>query len=269
MLRALLIDRAAGVTTLTLDRPSRLNALDLALRDALAQAMAEAAADPDTRVVVLTGAGERAFCAGQDLSESGDVDDERSRAWIGSWDRMFRAFVEHPKPVIAALNGVTAGGGLELAMHCDLRVASARARLIMAEIDVGLPAMTGSDWLAAHVFASRMLEIVLTGRAVSADEAARMGLVHRVAPPDALGAAAGELARTLAAKPAGAMRASVLRLREMRARQIERTGLMAQMRRYQVEAMAGGEPQRLMQAFLAARAARRSAPLAAAPDATP
>ncbi len=262
------IDHDAGVTTLTLNRPSRLNALDLGLRHALADALQEAAGDSETQVLVITGAGERAFCAGQDLAESGDVGEARSRAWIGSWDRMFQAFLELPKPVIAALNGVTAGGGLELAMHCDLRVASEHARLIMAEIDVGLPAMTGSDWLSAHVFDSRMLEVVLTGRPVPADEALRIGLVHRLAAPGALRAAARALADELATKPARALGANVRRLREVRARQMERTRLMAEMRRYQVEAMAGGEPQRLMQAFLAGRAARRNAPGAAASDAT-
>jgi enoyl-CoA hydratase/carnithine racemase len=252
----LLIGRARGVTTLTLNRPSRLNALDLLLRDTLADALREAASDAATRVVVLTGAGERAFCAGQDLAESGGVSEAQAQAWIGSWDRMFQALLAMPKPVIAALNGVTAGGGFELAMHCDLRIASAHARFIMAEIDVGLPAMTGSDWLAAHVFASRMLEIVLTGRPVPADEAARIGLVHRVTAPQALHAATVELAGALASKPAHAMHANVRRLRDVRARQIERTALMAQMRRYQAEAMASGEPQRLMQGFLAGRAAR-------------
>jgi len=259
MADCLLLHRQEGVTTLTLNRPARLNALDQALRDAIADALGEAASDAGTRAVVITGAGQRAFCAGQDLAESGDVAPREARAWIESWDRMFQAFLDLPVPAIAALNGVTAGGGFELAMHCDLRVASEAARLLMAEIDVGLPALTGSDWLAAHVFASRMLEIVLTGRPVCADEAARMGLVNRVAAAGDLQAVSKEMARALAAKPPLAMRANVRRLRAMRAAQIQRTDLMARMRSYQAEAMAAGEPQRLMQAFLADRARRRTA----------
>lgn len=254
---SLLIRQDDGVTWLTLNRPSRLNALDQALRSAIVEAMAGAASDDATRVLVITGAGERAFCAGQDLNESQGLADAQESGWIDSWSRMFEAFLSFPKPIVASLNGVTAGGGFEIAVFSDIRIASTKARFIMAEIDVGLPAMTGSAWLSAHVFDSRMLDIMLTGRTVSADEAAHMGLVHYLAEPHSLRERTQDVSVALAAKPAHAMRATVKRFRGVRRREIQRTDLMAEMPRYQSEAMASGEPQRIMEAFLAARAARR------------
>lgn len=250
---ALLIEHDAAVTWLTLNRPARLNALDMALRNAISGAFEAAAVDREVRVLVLTGAGERAFCAGQDLHESQALGDAREGGWIESWSRMFEAFLSFPKPIVAALNGVTAGGGFEMALFSDLRIASDNVKLIMAEVDVGLPAMTGSSWLSAHVFNSRMLEIILTGRPVAAAEAVDIGLVHEQVEPRRLRRRASEVAAGLTAKPPCAMALNIRRFRALRRRQLEGSELMEQMPLYQAEAMASGEPQRIMQEFLAAR----------------
>lgn len=254
MTRALRVQHIGPVTRLTLNRPRRLNALDHDLRSALADALEAAGANDASRAVVLTGAGTRAFCAGQDLHESQALGDAREGGWIQSWSRLFEAFLSFPKPIVAALNGVTAGGGLEMALFCDIRIASTDAALIMAEIDVGLPAMTGSAWLSAHVFDSRMLEIVLTGRRVDAGEAQRIGLISEQVTPRRLGRRALQVATGLASRAPLAMRLTVHRFRALRAARLERSGLMTRMPQYHSEAMASGEPQRIMQAFLAKRA---------------
>ena len=257
MNHALRIERDAQLTWLTLNRPSRLNALDLDLRNAISEAFAQAAADDSTRVLVLTGAGDRAFCAGQDLNESQALGNARERGWIESWSRLFEAFLGFPKPIVTALNGVTAGGGFEMALFSDIRIARAGATLIMAEVDVGLPAMTGSAWLSAHVFDSRMLEIVLTGRPVCAEEALRIGLVHEVVAPHALEQRAREMACSLAAKPPRALDLTMRGFRELRRHQLRGSRLMEEMPRYQAEAMDSGVPQRIMQDFIAEREARK------------
>ena len=161
---SLLADTRGAVRLLTFNRPHRLNALDAALRSAIADALGEAAADPAIPAVVFTGAGERAFCAGQDLNETAPLGDADEGGWIETWRRFFSAFLEHPKPMVAAVNGVAAGGGMEMAMFADIRVAAPGARFIMAEIDVGLPTIMGGFSLDARVFHSRMAEIVLSGR---------------------------------------------------------------------------------------------------------
>lgn len=196
------IDHDAGVTTLTLNRPSRLNALDLGLRHALADALQEAAGDSETQVLVITGAGERAFCAGQDLAESGDVGEARSRAWIGSWDRMFQAFLELPKPVIAALNGPAAGGGANLALACDLRIASERASIGQTFNRIGLhPDWGGTFTVPRLVGPARAAELFFLAEMIPAAEAERIGLVNRVVPHEDLMETARGWAERLAAKP--------------------------------------------------------------------
>jgi len=256
---SLLVTTEGPVRTLTLNRPARLNALDGELRNALVQELEAAAADPEVRAVVLTGAGERAFCAGQDLNESAGLSDADEASWIETWRRFFLAFLRHPKPIIAAINGVAAGGGLEIAMFADVRLAVPSARLIMAEVDIGLPTLVGSYILESHVFHSRMVEIVLSCRPVPALEAAEIGLVHRIIESDRFAAEVRALALDLAAKPPRAMALNIERLRGGWLRAMERDGVFEALLSYQREAVASGEPQKVMAAFLAERGRRRAA----------
>jgi len=206
--------------------------------------------------VMITGAGARAFCAGQDINESASLSGADEGDWIGSWHRLFAAFFDFPKPLVAGVNGVAAGGGMEIAMFCDLRIAAASSRWLMAEVDVGLPAIIGSHWLAALVLESRMREIVLTGRRFDAGEAHHMGLVHEVVPDTDLAATALARAAGLAAKPPVAMQLDIARFRDLaRAGLVERD-VFAALRGYQAEAMASGQPQRAMEGFLASRRGR-------------
>lgn len=256
---SLIISTRDGIRTLTLNRPDRLNALDRDLRQKLVTALEDAAADEAVRVLLLTGAGEQAFSAGQDLNESAALEGAEEGDWIGTWRRFFMAFLTFPKPIVAAVNGVAAGGGLEIAMFADIRLAVPTARFIMAEVNIGLPTLIGSYWLACHLFQSRMLEIVLSGRTLEGREAEDIGLVHRLVEPPRLAAEAQALARGLAEKPPRAMALDIRRFRELRLRDMERAGVFEALVSYQKEAVASGEPQRVMKDFLAERARRKAA----------
>ncbi len=183
------------VATLTLDRPEALNALTVPLKQALLAELQRIAADRSVRAVILTGAG-RAFCAGQDLAEREQPDaaplDVELRERYNPIIRVLRSMGQ---PVIAAVNGVAAGAGASLAFACDLRVAAEEARFVLAFGRIGLVPDSGATWLLPRlVGASRAAELALVGDPVSADDALRIGLVHRVVP----GAALAETARSLA-----------------------------------------------------------------------
>ena len=178
-----------GITLLTLDRRERLNAMSRELVSDLHDALAAAGDDRDCRVVVLTGAG-RGFCAGLDLKETGDIAADvgggppgamRAQQHIASLVTQLRGL---PKPVIAAVNGPASGGGLALALACDVRVAAESARFNVAFIRVGLSGCDiGVSYLLPRlVGASRAFELLLTGRMVESAEADRIGLVARVVP---------------------------------------------------------------------------------------
>jgi 2-(1,2-epoxy-1,2-dihydrophenyl)acetyl-CoA isomerase len=201
----LLVDTAPdGVRTLTLDRPEKLNAVNGALADALASAVARAAVEDEVRVVVITGSG-RAFCAGLDLSEPPELPTTTRAerldpyAWVGTW---VRTLLGCEKPVIAAVNGPAAGAGFGLALACDMRIVAASARLTAGYVRRGLSPDAGVSWLLPrHVGLARASEILLTGRDVDAAEAERIGLAAEVVPDAELLPRARECASRLAAGP--------------------------------------------------------------------
>ena len=246
--------RSGTVLWLTLDRPERLNALDAGARHDLAHSLEHASTDPDIRVIVLTGRGERAFCAGQDVSESAAMEAGDAGRWMDSWHRFFDAVGNCSKPLIAAINGTAAGAGLQLALLADLRVAVPDARLLMAEVNVGLPAIVGSHLLDVHLGQSRMRELVLSGRSVTCREAADWGLIHHLTAPHDLTDKASRLADKIAEKPPVARELTLSFLRRLsRAALADAEAAAA---RYQTEAVATGEPQVAMQSFLATRRSR-------------
>lgn len=188
-----------GVATLTLDRPEALNALTIPLKIALLAALEAIRADRSIRAVILTGAG-RAFCAGQDLSERDGPDapplDEELR---DRYEPIVRAMVGLDRPIIGAINGVAAGAGASLALACDLRIAALSARFVLAFGRIGLVPDSGATWFLPRIVGSaRAAELALLGTSLDAAEAARIGLVSRVVPDDALAAAAAEMAGNLA-----------------------------------------------------------------------
>lgn len=207
--RAIRVDVAEAVATITLDRPEALNALTIPMKRALLAALEAVAADRSIRAVVLTGAG-RAFCAGQDLRERLEPgapplgEELRER-----YNPIVLALRALPQPVVAAVNGVAAGAGASLAFACDLRVAADTARFVLAFDRIGLVPDSGATWtLPRLVGAGRAAELALLGDAVTAEEALRIGLVGRVVPADELPGAARDLALRLAAGAPAALAAT-------------------------------------------------------------
>ena len=200
----LLVDRPrAGIAVATLNRPDRLNALTFGMFDELAQLAADVGADDRVRVLVLTGAG-RGFCAGLDLGDAATLPDMPAARFLEGqerWSRAITAFRRLPKPVIAAVNGPAAGAGFSLALAADIRIAAPAARFNAAFIKIGLTGGDcGSSWLLPRIVGlGHAYEILLTGRLVEADEAARIGLVNRVVPAEDLLTAALEVAELIAA----------------------------------------------------------------------
>jgi 2-(1,2-epoxy-1,2-dihydrophenyl)acetyl-CoA isomerase len=201
----LLVDTTdAGVRTLTLNRPERLNAVNPRLADELPAAVREAAADDAVRVLVLTGAG-RGFTAGLDLAEPAllgtatraeRLDD---LAWVGRW---VVAITECEKPVVAAVNGAAAGAGLGLALACDVRLVSSAATLTAGYVRRGLSPDAGvSYFLPRHVGLARAADILMTGRDVSAQEAEQIGLASLVLPAERFADEVAAYAARLAAGP--------------------------------------------------------------------
>ncbi|HYT29219.1 MAG TPA: enoyl-CoA hydratase-related protein [Actinomycetota bacterium] len=186
---------------LTLNRPKRRNALGPEAVEELLALLGRAAADPAARVVVLTGAGDRAFCAGGDLGRMSPADGrvaEHERR--GRFAALLTAMADHPTPIVARVNGMALGGGFGLALGCDLVVASDAAQFGTPEVDIGLWPFMITAIIQRNLPRKLAVELMLTGRRLPAAEAERWGLVNRLVPPDALDQAVGELVETLAAK---------------------------------------------------------------------
>lgn len=202
----LLLEKKDGIATITLNAPDKLNALTISMRNSLPLAVDEVAKDDEVRVVIVTGAG-RAFCAG------GDVVRQAARA-AGEFPEVSRherlrlggsyidVFPNLSKPVIAAVNGPCVGGGLSIAMSCDIRIASETARFSVAQVARGLVPDAGLTYYLPHSIGfSKALELMFTAKLISAIEAERLGIVSRVIPPDELMKVTQELAVRIAQQP--------------------------------------------------------------------
>jgi len=200
-----------GVATLTLNRPDRLNALGGTLRDDLHDAITRSAANPDVRVMVITGAG-KGFCAGGDVKAMNEAKEgKRERPLLEKIapgrDRTLLAMREAPQPIIAAVNGAAAGAGMNLALGCDIRIASTAARFSQAFVKRGLhPDWGGTYFLPRVVGMAKAAELIFTGAVIDAAEALRLGIVSQVVPPEELMSTVQALARAIAAGPPVAIR---------------------------------------------------------------
>ena len=202
---SVLVDNNDGVVQVTIDRQDALNALNVETLTELRDRLRELADDDTARVVILTGAGEKAFVAGADIKYMGSLEPAQAKDWGALGHEAARLLEEMPKPTIAAINGFALGGGCELALGCDIRYASSRARLGQPEIDLGIvPGWGGTQRLARVCGLGVAKELVLTGRMIDADEALRIGLVNAIADP-VLDHALG-IARKLAEKSPVALR---------------------------------------------------------------
>jgi enoyl-CoA hydratase len=193
------VARDGAVAVVTIDRQDALNALDVATLTELRDRLRELADDASVRALVLTGAGEKAFVAGADIKYMSSLQPEQAKGWGALGHEAGRLLETMPKPTIAAINGFALGGGCELALACDLRYASARAKLGQPEINLGIvPGWGGTQRLARVCGIGVAKDLVFTGRTVDAEEALRIGLVNAIADP--VLERALETARELAAK---------------------------------------------------------------------
>jgi enoyl-CoA hydratase/carnithine racemase len=177
------VERRGNAGILVIDRPDRVNALSRPTLYAIGKLGRELVADPAVRAIVLTGAGDKAFCAGADLKERRGMTPDDIRVQVGIYRTELGVLDQSPKPVIAAINGVALGGGLELALVCDLRVAVKSAVLGLPETSLGIiPGAGGTQRLARVIGEGRAVEMICLGRRLSADEALGWGLVNRVTP---------------------------------------------------------------------------------------
>ena len=200
MSETVLVDVRDGVAYVTLNRPAAANALSRELVNAVGQAFARLAADDGVRVVVLSGSGERAFCAGADLKERRAMSLDETRAFLRDLNAVVDAIAAGPRPVIAALNGAALGGGLELALACDVRLAADTAEMGLPEVRLGIiPGAGGTQRLARVVGVAAAKELALTGRRIGAARALALGLVSEVVPAEELSAAAARVAAEMTA----------------------------------------------------------------------
>lgn len=196
---------ADGVGVLTLDNPP-MNLVTLALTRELDAALTRLAVAADVRVLVVTGAGERAFCAGSDIKEFGGVADDVVGKKLGAENAAFSRLAAFPKPTIAAVDGVAFGGGLELALCCDVLVAGAEARLALPEVKLGVfPGSGGTIRVPRRIGEGRAKQLMFTGEPIDAATALTWGLVNKVVPRGQALVAARALAADLAALPARAL----------------------------------------------------------------
>ncbi|MCK6453719.1 MAG: enoyl-CoA hydratase/isomerase family protein [Alphaproteobacteria bacterium] len=259
MTQAPVLTRIADeVGIVTLNRPDRLNAWDGPMRQQVKEAIERLDADPAVRAIVLTGAGDKAFSAGQDLNETEKfTGGEDGRAWFNSWRDFYDSLRRASKPCVAALNGVAAGSAFQFAMLCDVRVGHAGTRMGQPEINAGIPSVLGPMLMIERLGLSRAIELTLSGRMMGAAECRQIGLIHHLAPRRQVLKKAIAVARELAAKPPNAMRLNRQRFREVTQPAFDEAFQNGQ--RIQYEAYASGEPQAAMARFFAEREARQEA----------
>lgn len=208
--QTILVDKKDKITRITLNRPSALNAFDDQMGEELNLALREADKDPETRCVVITGAG-RAFSAGEDVSGlkeryAGDTHPSLGDHLRKKYHPIIMRIRNMEKPVIAKINGVAAGSGASIALACDIRIASTEAGLKQAFIGVGLVPDSGSSYfLTRTIGASRALELIMTGRTLGANEAETLGLVNKVVPMNELDKTVEDMAAKLANGPTKAL----------------------------------------------------------------
>ncbi|MEU9077228.1 enoyl-CoA hydratase-related protein [Kitasatospora sp. NPDC004745] len=206
---SVLYELEGGLAVITINRPEAMNALDVATKVALRDTVTAAAADPAVRAVLLTGAGERAFCVGQDLNEhltmlkrADETGEGALRTVAEHYNPLVRALAGMRKPTVAAVGGVAAGAGASLAFACDFRILSDRAGFNTAFTGIGLTADSGASWtLPRLVGHAKATELLMLPRTVKATEAMELGLATKVVPAEELAATARVFARELAEGP--------------------------------------------------------------------
>jgi len=252
----ILRETRGAVAILTLNRPEVLNAWHAAMREMLVASLDAAEQDEAIGAIVITGAGERAFGAGQDLNETKTFDPDRAELWIGEWERLYDRIRSLSKPLVMALNGIAAGSAFQVALLGDFRIGHPGVTMGQPEINSGIASTTGPWIMMEMIGLARTVDLTLSGRMMDAGEAQALGLINRLVPAERVLEEALALAGELAAKPPMAMRLNKARFREVTEARF-RDCLAAGVRNQRIS-YATGEPARMMQQFLAERAARKA-----------
>lgn len=245
---------AGRMARVVIDRPRRANALDTATLNGLIDIFADLAIDGELRVAVLTSAGSGAFSGGADVAEMAGLDAAGAGPFIGRIHRVCQAIRDLPVPVVARIQGACLGGAMEIAAACDLRVASAAARFAMPEVRIGIPSVVEAALLPRLVGWGAAADLVLTGEAIDADRAFRLGFVQRLADPDGLDAAVDRVTAAIVASGPAAIRQQK-RLMRAWERLPPDAAIAAGIDMF-VESWQGDEPRRMMEAALAVRRRR-------------
>lgn len=205
--RTLIYEKGDGIAYITLNRPQALNVYNIQMRDDLYEVLSAMRDDDEVRVAIFKGAGEKAFCAGADLSEFLTAPSP-AVARQGRWERdVWGLFLSIPQPLIAAVHGYILGSGIEIALCCDIRIASEDARFGLPEVGLGIiPAAGGTQTLPRVIGRSKALEMLLTNQWINAEEAYRFQLVNRVVPRDKLIQSAEEMAKKIVSHDSRAVR---------------------------------------------------------------
>jgi enoyl-CoA hydratase len=246
---AFLVETRGPAGLIVLNKPEKLNAWDRPMREAIVAALRGFDADANVGAVVLTGAGERAFCAGQDFAEAHDFDADRAEIWIREWETFYGTLRRLTKPVVIALNGVAAGSAFQVALLGDIRVGHPGVRMGQPEINSGIASITGPWIMKEALGMSRTVELTLTGRLMEMDELARIGLVHHVVPRDQVLPKALAIAEELAGKAPLALKLDRAWFADMTEDGFRRA-IDAAIRAHR-ESYASGEPAAKMRAFMA------------------
>jgi len=252
------VSKSSTVAVVTLNQPDRLNAWSRGMRDELAAVLRNLNSDDSVKAVVFTGAGDRAFCAGQDFTESQHfAGHDDGHVWLGEIKAFYDLIRKTEKPTVAALNGIAAGSGFQVALMLDFRIGHSGVRMGQPELNNGIPSVVGPWVMSNRIGMLHTIDLALTGRLVDADEALRMGMLNRIVKPEEVLPVSIALAQELGAKPPLALMYTKRAFRQSTEADFNFAFEIAE--EAQTSAFASGEPQRCMEEFLRVRAARKQA----------
>lgn len=252
----ILTEQRGACCVITLNRPKVLNAWHSAMRVELMDALTEAEEDATVGAIIMTGAGERAFGAGQDLNETKTFDPDRAELWIGEWERLYDRIRGLSKPLIMALNGLAAGSAFQVTLLGDFRIGHDGVKMGQPEINSGIASTTGPWIMMEMIGLARTTDLTLSGRMMEASECVSIGLINRIVPRAEVLEASLALGEELAAKPRLAMKLNKQRFREVTESRF-RDALAAGVRNQRI-AYGDGEPNRMMEKFLASKGKAKS-----------
>ena len=244
---------SSGIAQVTLNRPEAMNAINAAMRDALIETLRGMANDERVRATVITGAGERAFCSGQDLEEAAAFTGPGVATWLNHQRAMFQALREFEKPIVAAFNGIAAGAGFQIGLLCDARVGYADMRIGQPEVRAGLASIIGSYFMGQYLPRGRNVELSLSGKLITGQEAYDWALLSRLAPREEVVGIATKIAENIAAQPPLAV--ALTKRRFCETTQTEFDDAIAAAIKANTIAYGTGLPQKKMGEFLAQRSA--------------